>query len=36
MSSPYTHTAVLSGINPDAQIMSMAATLTRTHPCDAG
>ncbi len=36
MSSPYTHTAVLSGISPEAQIMSIAATLTRTQPCDAG
>ena len=35
MSSPYTHTAAFTGTSPDAQIMSIAATLTRTQPWDA-
>lgn len=35
-SAPYTHTARPRGTNPDAQIMSIAGTLTRTQPCDAG
>ena len=35
-SAPYTQTGVFFGTRPEAQIMSMAGTLTRTHPCEAG
>ncbi len=32
---PWTQTGMSIGMIPDAQIQSIAGTLTRTHPCDA-
>ena len=33
---PWTQTGVRSGMMPLSQIQSIAGTLTRTHPCEAG
>ena len=33
---PWTQTGMPCGISSDAQIQSIAGTLTRTQPCDAG
>ena len=35
-SSPWTQTGIDIGMMPDSQMKSMACTVTRTQPCDAG